>query len=122
MIYRFSFTVGCLLGEGSAVLTRVPASSQHNRDAVALHNTHAPVEAPERFVALYNTGDALKNKFLAMVSVVDESVRNVTDALVEAGMWNDTLLVWTTDNGSPVQVAGSNHPLKGGKSTNWEGM
>ena len=56
-----------------------------------------------------------------MVSVVDESVRNVTDALVEAGMWNDTLLVWTTDNGSPVQVAGSNHPLKGGKSTNWEG-
>ena len=38
-----------------------------------------------------------------------------------AGMWERTLLIWTTDNGSPIQVAGSNHPLRGGKSTNFEG-
>ena len=56
-----------------------------------------------------------------MVSVVDESVRNVTHALKAASMWDDTLFVWTTDNGSPVQVGGSNHPLRGGKGHNWEG-
>ncbi len=71
---------------------------------LALHNTHAPVQAPARFVALYNSTDPLKNVFSAMVSVVDESVRNVTEALRAAGMWDNTLVVWTTDNGSPVQV------------------
>jgi arylsulfatase B len=88
---------------------------------LSLHNTHAPVEAPERFVDLYDTGDALKDTFFAMVSVVDETMKNVTDALKSNGMWENSIVVWTTDNGSPVQVAGSNHPLKGGKSTNWEG-
>jgi hypothetical protein len=29
--------------------------------------------------------------------------------------------VWSTDNGSPVTVAGTNQPLKGGKGSNWEG-
>ena len=31
------------------------------------------------------------------------------------------LQVWTTDNGSPVNAGGSNHPLRGGKGSNWEG-
>eukprot|EP00463_Aulacantha_scolymantha_P003550 TRINITY_DN4420_c0_g1_i1.p1 TRINITY_DN4420_c0_g1~~TRINITY_DN4420_c0_g1_i1.p1 ORF type:complete len:201 (+),score=18.93 TRINITY_DN4420_c0_g1_i1:271-873(+) len=56
-----------------------------------------------------------------MVSVVDETVKNVSDALKEKGMWENTLLVWTTDNGSPVRVGGSNAPLRGGKGSNWEG-
>ena len=57
-----------------------------------------------------------------MVSVVDEAVANVTAALkARPGMWARTLLVWTTDNGAPVHVGGSNHPLRGGKSTNFEG-
>ena len=36
-------------------------------------------------------------------------------------MWSQTLLIWCTDNGSPVTVAGSNFPLEGGKGSNWEG-
>tara|TARA_B100000795_G_C22800357_1_gene441561 strand:- start:2085 stop:3749 length:1665 start_codon:yes stop_codon:yes gene_type:complete len=88
---------------------------------LALHNTHAPIEAPQRFIDLYNSSDIKQNTFNAMVSVVDETIKNVTDALKENQMWNNTLFIWTTDNGSPVQVGGSNHPLRGGKSTNWQG-
>ena len=88
----------------------------------AMHNTHAPIEAPKRFVDMYsNIEDEKERTFLAMVSVVDESVQNVSSALRRNGMWNDTLFVWTTDNGSPIQVAGSNWPLRGGKGTNFEG-
>jgi len=89
----------------------------------ALHNTHAPIEAPQRFLDLYPQfeADVKKQTFSAMVSVVDESVANVTSALHQSGMWEQTLFVWTTDNGSPIQVAGSNHPYRGGKGTNWEG-
>lgn len=88
---------------------------------LALHNTHAPIEAPDRFVNMYNTGDKERDTFYGMVSVVDETMKNITNALKEENMWNNTLIIWTTDNGSPVQVGGSNHPLRGGKSTNWQG-
>eukprot|EP01043_Picozoa_sp_COSAG02_P019242 COSAG02_NODE_920_length_15934_cov_11.363751_3_plen_360_part_00 len=79
----------------------------------ALHNTHAPIEAPPRFVSLYSHfNDPKKETFTAMVSVVDESVKNVTSALKATGLWDSTVFVWTTDNGSPVQAGGSNHPLR----------
>ena len=41
--------------------------------------------------------------------------------LKKQDMWKETLFIWTTDNGSPVQVAGSNAPLRGGKGSDWEG-
>jgi len=40
-------------------------------------------------------------------------------------MWEQTLLVFSTDNGGPIYYNGSgggnNYPLKGGKLSNWEG-
>jgi len=88
---------------------------------LALHNTHSPVEAPQRFIDMYDSDDSRKNTFMGMVSVVDETMQNITAALKARGMWENTLLIWSTDNGSPIHVAGSNHPLRGGKGSNWEG-
>ena len=49
-------------------------------------------------------------------------VLNLTTALNATRMWANTLFVWTNDNGSPVTVGGSHHPLRGGKGSNWEGV
>jgi len=87
----------------------------------ALHNTHAPNEAPSDIIAKYNFSQKLRNTFDAMETIVDESVLNVTNALKENDMWNNTLFIWTTDNGSPVTVAGSNYPFRGSKGNNFEG-
>eukprot|EP01084_Bolivina_argentea_P010244 19074_1 len=87
----------------------------------ALHNTHSPIEAPPQYVKMYNFNQSLRNTFDAMVSVVDETVLNVTNALKKSGLWNNTLFIWTTDNGGWINVAGSNKPLRGGKQTNFEG-
>jgi arylsulfatase A-like enzyme len=89
---------------------------------LALHNTHAPIQAEKRFTDLYpHVTDTLERTFYAMVSTVDETVGNVTRALKGTGMWNNSLVVWMTDNGSPIQVAGTNYPLRGGKGSQWEG-
>eukprot|EP01084_Bolivina_argentea_P071225 129521_1 len=87
----------------------------------ALHNTHSPIEAPSKYVNMYHFNQSLRNTYDAMISVVDETVLNVTTALKEYGLWNNTLFIWTTDNGGWVNVAGSNRPLRGGKTTNFEG-
>lgn len=89
---------------------------------LALHNTHAPIESMPEFSALYPTiAPPLQKHFYGMVSTVDSTVKNVTAALKATGMWDNTLFVYMTDNGSPIQVAGSNYPLRGGKGSNWEG-
>jgi arylsulfatase A-like enzyme len=89
---------------------------------LALHNTHAPIQAEQKYLDLYpDVADSLQQRFWAMVSTVDDTVGNVTAALKARGMWDNTLLVWLTDNGSPIQVAGSNAPLRGVKGSNWEG-
>jgi arylsulfatase A-like enzyme len=85
----------------------------------ALHNTHGPIEAPQKYIDLYNFSFHTRNVFNAMVSVVDDSVKNVTTALKAKDMWSTALFIWATDNGTPVQTAGSNHPLRGGKGSNW---
>ena len=48
---------------------------------LALHNTHAPIEAPQRFVDLYSFANPKENNFNAQVSFVDETVKNLTLAL-----------------------------------------
>jgi hypothetical protein len=63
----------------------------------------------------------LQKTLYGMISQVDESVGKVVQALKAQGLWDNTLLIWTTDNGAPVTVAGSNGGLRGGKGSNWEG-
>jgi len=35
--------------------------------------------------------------FNAMVTTVDETAKNVSEALKRSGLWEDTLLIWSTD-------------------------
>jgi arylsulfatase A-like enzyme len=102
-------------------------SSQHPSSPLfvylALQNTHKPLEVPpQKYMDLY---PSIKYKtqqiFYAMVSVIDDIMNNITIALKVTGMWNNTLIIWVSDNGSPVEGAGSNWPLKGSKKSNWEG-
>jgi len=89
---------------------------------LALHNTHAPLEAEPEDLALYTKFTWKKQQtYYAMTTAVDRTVGRVVAALKARGLYDNTLIVWTTDNGAPVQVGGSNGPLRGGKGSNWEG-
>ena len=57
----------------------------------------------------------------AMVACVDEGTGNLTAALDARGMWENTLLVWSADNGGPQYWNANNYPYRGGKGTDFEG-
>ena len=63
----------------------------------ALHNTHAPFEVPPQYEARYNHSFRPQNVWSGMVSAVDESVGNITRALKDNNMWDDTLVVFDTE-------------------------
>lgn len=55
-----------------------------------------------------------------MVSVADNVTGHVMQLLKKKGMWDNTLIVVSADNGGAACM-GSNYPLKGSKGTFFEG-
>ena len=62
-----------------------------------------------------------KSMIFGMVHCMDEAVKNITTALEQKGMMAKTLLVWSTDNGGHLGNSQNNFPLRGGKTTEFEG-
>eukprot|EP00040_Diaphanoeca_grandis_P001071 m.17406 g.17406 ORF g.17406 m.17406 type:complete len:490 (+) comp11501_c0_seq1:50-1519(+) len=91
---------------------------------LALQCAHDPMESPQRFQDLYSPATCPDVVEYSFSSVIDEAIGNVTAALKAKNMWENTLMVVSSDNGGPAfsdQHAASNFPLRGGKYTLFEG-
>jgi arylsulfatase A-like enzyme len=95
---------------------------------LAFQAVHCPNQVPQEYSDRYENHTEFTDKrknYAGMLTAADEGIRNVTQALQAAGMWEDTLVIFTTDNGGPTTnccVQGSsNHPKRGGKCSLWEG-
>ncbi|XP_025085152.1 LOW QUALITY PROTEIN: arylsulfatase I-like [Pomacea canaliculata] len=100
---------------------------RHNKSTplflyLAFKSPHGPLQVPARFERMYSRiRRKARRKYCGMVSALDEAVGNVTRALQTAGMMDNLLLVFTSDNGGAVYEGANNLPLRGAKTTLWEG-
>ncbi|KAL3055650.1 hypothetical protein OYC64_018346 [Pagothenia borchgrevinki] len=89
---------------------------------LSLQAVHTPLQPPKSYIYPYrDMANVARRKFAAMVSTVDEAVRNVTYALRKLGYYRNSVIIYSTDNGAQPFTGGSNWPLRGGKGTYWEG-
>lgn len=90
---------------------------------LAFQAVHGPVQVPKHFAALYSRNSEWKKNrqvYAGMLTAADEAIQQVLDALKLKGLWNNTLVIFTTDNGGPKSTT-SNFPLRGFKKQIWEG-
>jgi len=79
-------------------------------------HVHLPLYAPGRFMKQSQNG-----AYGAAVECVDWAAGVILDELKRQGLDENTLVVFTSDNGSRGDHGGSNGPLRGQKGTTWEG-
>ena len=91
----------------------------------ALHVAHEPLEAPAPLISMYAAAEPTwcksKATIAAMATVADDTTGVLVDALkATRGMWSNTVLVFSSDNGGDSGCS-SNYPLRGRKRTFFEG-
>jgi len=95
----------------------------------SFHLMHSPLQVPkeweEKFMFLQNPD---RRKYAAMTHYMDDALGKIVQKFKDKGMWENTLMVVSSDNGGPTYNlpvigygAASNAPLKGSKMSDWEG-
>jgi arylsulfatase B len=82
---------------------------------------HTPLQAPVKEIERYKHLPNTRATYLAMITVVDQGLGRILDALDRRKLAGNTLVVFHSDNGGPVRAGGNNGPLKGGKGSLHEG-
>ncbi|KAK9541312.1 hypothetical protein VZT92_001366 [Zoarces viviparus] len=89
---------------------------------LSLQAPHAPLQVPDHFLHHYDSqGNRLRRHYAAMLSCLDDGVGQVVQELKTSGLYQNSVLIYSTDNGGQPLSGGSNWPLRGGKGTYWEG-
>ncbi|MDP0491116.1 MAG: sulfatase [Verrucomicrobiota bacterium JB023] len=85
------------------------------------YSVHYPMQAREELIAKYEKrkGPGIKNPtYAAMIEAMDTEIGRFLDALDEAGLRENTLIIFKSDNGG---YDGDNQPLRGLKGMLYEG-
>ena len=89
---------------------------------VAFNAVHAPLQVPEKYEEPYGHLKDRRRTYAGMLAAMDEAVGRIVDAIEKSGRRNNTLFVFSSDNGgfNPGRVT-DNGALRDGKHTLYEG-
>ena len=88
---------------------------------VAYNAVHAPAQAPEEDIKKFNTGDETRDILMAMLLHLDNGVGEIIQALKDTGVYENTLVIYLSDNGGSGVMNANNAPLRGFKQMVYEG-
>ena len=110
-----------VLGEETA---RFIERNQHDPffALVAFNGVHTPMQAGEEDIEKFPHLEGNRRTVAAMTLAMDRACGIILDKLEELGLMENTIIVFTNDNGGPTDKnASSNFPLSGTKSNQLEG-
>ncbi len=89
---------------------------------LAYNAPHSPLEAKEDDLSIFaSLADDDRRTYAAMVYAVDRGVGRVVDALKDTKTYEDTLIIFLSDNGGNESLGADNGALREGKGSVFEG-
>jgi arylsulfatase A-like enzyme len=89
---------------------------------VPFNGVHAPFQVPDSYARPYAGLTGKRRTYAGMLSALDEAVGQIVAAIKDAGLTNNTLFVFTSDNGGPNPgKITDNGRYRAGKGTVYEG-
>lgn len=89
---------------------------------VPFNAPHSPLQAPDEYLAKYDgIADNKRRAYAAMVTCLDDAIGRTVAALEKKGMRENTLILFSSDNGGPEGLGANNGDLRGQKGTLYEG-
>ncbi len=89
---------------------------------VAFNAVHTPMQAPERHLDRFaHITDSKRRTYAGMLSAMDEAIGGILAALKANDQLENTLVIFTSDNGGASVNASRNTPLRGWKGDMLEG-
>ncbi|XP_060551406.1 arylsulfatase J-like [Ruditapes philippinarum] len=84
---------------------------------------HGPLQVPDKYIRMYKNPfvNETRETYAGMVTCMDQGIGQIVKSLKKKGMWNNTLLIFSSDNGGKYEAGASNFPLRGEKCDMWEG-
>ena len=83
------------------------------------NGVHSPFQVPDSYLKPYGALKGNRQKLAGMLAAVDEAIGKIEESLKKAGMLENTLIVFSSDNGGPPP--GDNTPFRDYKGTIFEG-
>jgi arylsulfatase A-like enzyme len=83
------------------------------------NGVHSPFQVPDSYLKPYGALKGNRQKLAGMLAAVDEAIAQIEESLKKAGLLENTLIVFSSDNGGPPP--GDNTPFRDYKGTIYEG-
>jgi len=92
---------------------------------LAYNAPHTPIQPPDAWFQRVKAREPgitdRRAKLVALIEHLDAGIGEVIDALKESGQLDDTLIIFTSDNGGQLNVGAQCGPHRGGKQDMFEG-
>jgi arylsulfatase A-like enzyme len=92
---------------------------------LAYNAPHTPIQPPQEWVervqAREPKASAERVQYVALVEHMDAGIGRVLETLEQTGQLDNTLIIYTSDNGGQMNVGATNGPYRGEKGDMYEG-
>ena len=88
---------------------------------ISTNAPHGPFHCPEKYMDLYKGQSPTIQAFYGMITNIDENVGKTRKLLKDLGIYEDTIFIFTTDNGTARGKSVFNAGMRGQKGSEYDG-
>ena len=88
---------------------------------ISLNAPHSPFHAPQKYMDMYSDQPGRLAAFYGMISNIDDNVGDLRELLKELDIYENTIFIFTTDNGTASGEKVFNAGMRGKKGSPYDG-